>query len=471
MIIFNTLLEKSREMFFYSFALFLCLLTGVILLFVLVTIPMQRNAIIKGLESQAKSMSASLAQVNENAIVHEDYSFIVEHNNQVLERSRDIVFIKIIKKDGFSIIHTIDGWKRSKAGDAAVIDENERPENGSIRFSHIVNHDVYKYVFPLYYSGFYWGNIEVALSLDNYHAEVKRMYKAMVGISFFCLLTGAVGSLVFARELTNPIKILREQADRISKGDFTVRTNISSRREIEDLASTFNIMAEQLQQNTVDIKKYKDAQEEITKSLEEKNVLLKEIHHRVKNNLSITSSLLYLQSKNIKEREYYLMFKDMENRIKSMSLVHESLYQSLDFSKINFQSYSEKLVKHLFASYSTGNVRSKVQVESVSFNIDKAVPFALIINELVSNALKYAFPDNKEGEIIIYIANITNDLLLLKVSDNGVGIPDDFDMRQTGSLGLNLVNTLVKQLHGELSLNRQEGLTEFQISFPEKLKR
>lgn len=216
-----------------------------------------------------------------------------------------------------------------------------------------------------------------------------------------------------------------------------------------------------------DITKRKQAEEQIKASLKEKEAMLQEIHHRVKNNLQVISSLLNLQSGYIKGKKNLELFKDSQNRIKSIALIHEKLYQSKDLARIDFKEYTETLVSSLFRSYgpSPDKIAMKIEAEEVLLGIDSAISCGLIINELVSNSLKHAFPDGKKGDIKIGLHSKNEKDVELEVSDNGVGIPEDLDFRRTKSLGLHLVTILTEdQLHGQIRLDRKKG-TKFQIKF------
>lgn len=206
---------------------------------------------------------------------------------------------------------------------------------------------------------------------------------------------------------------------------------------------------------------------EVKKSLYEKKVLLKEIHHRVKNNLQIISSLLNLQSNFIKDQEYLAVFRESQNRIKSMALIHEQLYQSLDLTHINFEEYMNDIVNHLIHAYASDlrRINIKKNIENVSMGIETAIPCGLIINEIISNALKHAFPDKQSGEVKIEFESVNNGYILT-ISDNGIGLPEDFDIEKSKSLGLKLVNMLIKQIDGTLEINKY-GKTEFKIKFKE----
>lgn len=218
-----------------------------------------------------------------------------------------------------------------------------------------------------------------------------------------------------------------------------------------------------------DITERKLTEKEIKKSLKEKEMLLSEIYHRVKNNMQIITSLLRLQSRHIKEEEYREMFKESQNRIISMSLVHEKLYRSKDLTQIDFNDYIRDLIKGLFQSYGAnkGNIALNIHVKTISLGIDFAIPCGLIINELVTNSLKHAFPDGRKGEIKTVLRSIDENMIELIVGDNGIGIPEDLDFKKTKTLGLHLVTMLAEnQLHGDINLNRSKG-TEFIIKFKE----
>jgi PAS domain S-box-containing protein len=217
-----------------------------------------------------------------------------------------------------------------------------------------------------------------------------------------------------------------------------------------------------------DVTERKKALELIKTSLHEKEVLLKEIHHRVKNNMQVITSLLSLQSRAIGDVQARAVFQDSQNRVKSMALIHETLYQSKDLSRINFAEYLQKLVAHVSRSYRLrpDAVRISVQVDDISLPIDTAVPCGLIINELASNSLKYAFPGEKKGEIKITFDR-TDTHFVLRVADTGIGLPTDFDPEKGRSLGMKLVRMLTTQLCGEIECRNGVGTT-FEIKFPEE---
>ena len=223
----------------------------------------------------------------------------------------------------------------------------------------------------------------------------------------------------------------------------------------------------------IDITERKKAEEQIKVSLKEKEILLREIHHRVKNNMQVITSLLSLQSDTIKDQEYADMFRESQERIRSMALIHETLYQSEDFANIDFDGYLWALINNLFISYGINPeiISMKIKTNDLSLALDYAIPCGLIINELVSNCLKHAFPDEREGEIQIVLQEISENEIELTVSDNGMGIPEEFDFGTTESLGLDLVKVLAEhQLGGRIEMNGTGG-TRFSIRFMVKAEK
>jgi PAS domain S-box-containing protein len=207
------------------------------------------------------------------------------------------------------------------------------------------------------------------------------------------------------------------------------------------------------------------ATNQLKTSIKEKDILLQEIHHRVKNNMQIISSLLNLQITYLDDEEAVNLLKESQNRVRSMAIIHEKLYQSNDFTKINLTEYIKSLVNGLFYSYSIKNhINSNIDVDDVELNIETAVPIGLILNELVSNSLKHGFPTGG-GEVYIKLKTVEDKYEMI-IGDNGIGFPNNIDFKETESLGLQLVNNLVNQIDGEIQLNNNNG-TEFKIVFPE----
>jgi len=252
----------------------------------------------------------------------------------------------------------------------------------------------------------------------------------------------------------------------LEEGAARINTHLT----IRNLQKTLEEKNSRLSREIAERKKVEDAlresEEQIKASLKEKEVLLKEIHHRVKNNLQIINSLLNLQSRGIKDKESRDIFEKCKNRIDSIALVHEKLYQSEDLANVNFGEYVNTLTARLFDAYSSSlpGVELKIKVESLYLQVNKAIPCALVINELVMNSIKHGFPSGKGGEIMVGFKMVDADKVSLSVSDNGVGLPKDFEIAAPTTLGMQIINALVGQLHGTLHVDKSKG-TKFIIDF------
>ncbi|MEK7728690.1 MAG: histidine kinase dimerization/phosphoacceptor domain -containing protein [candidate division KSB1 bacterium] len=301
------------------------------------------------------------------------------------------------------------------------------------------------------------GSITIQSDLRAMDERVQRY----AGIVTVVLLLSTGAAFLLSRKLqhiiTAPILHLVETVQAVSaKKDYAIRASKQSDDELGLLSDSFNEMLARIHQH----------EHVLNTALREKEVLLKEVHHRVKNNLQVISSLLNLQSGFIKEPEVLVMFTESMNRIKSMALIHEKLYQSKDFAKIDFAEYVRNLTNHLYRSYviNSNLIKFEIHVEDVSLNVDTAIPCGLMLNELVSNSLKYAFPNGRTGEISIRLFRQEGNQLILLVKDNGVGLPKDIDFKSSKSLGLKLVNILTQQLRGDLNYHSENG-TEFRLAF------
>lgn len=217
-----------------------------------------------------------------------------------------------------------------------------------------------------------------------------------------------------------------------------------------------------------DISERKQASDQIKASLKEKEILLKEIHHRVKNNLQIIQSLLRLQSNYTKDAHTLQMFRDSQNRIRSMALIHDLLYRSPQLSRIDFSEYIQNLTRILLRTYDVGtrSITIEVNAKPIELGIDTALPCGLILNEIISNSLKYAFPEGQGGKIFVGFSVDEEANFNLLVGDDGMGLPPNFDFRNTHSLGLQLICDCTKQLDGTIELVPTPG-TQFIIRFKE----
>ena len=306
--------------------------------------------------------------------------------------------------------------------------------------------------------------------MDSRFAETTAYIRGSITKSignssrFIIILSGAVilllGIVTFsfvASNIRKPMAAILRGIEAIGSGDLDAKIRLSRRDEWRIIEKALNNMASDR----------KHDEEQIRSSLKEKEILLGEIHHRVKNNMQIISSLLKLQSSKINDEKQVDIFKNAENRIRTMSLIHETLYQSKDFANVDFNGYVKSISNYLLRSYIviSGAIKLNLEIEDITLGLDHAIPCGLIINELVSNSLKHAFPKGREGEIKIALRTINDHEVELTVSDDGVGIPREIDMGNPETLGLELVQILAEnQLDGTLELERDGG-TEFRIRF------
>ena len=248
-------------------------------------------------------------------------------------------------------------------------------------------------------------------------------------------------------------------------------------RQSEELQQTYDILEERVKGRTLEllksnallreeIEKRIRAEIEIKKSLQEKEILLKEVQHRVKNNLQVISSMLDLQTDYVKDSGVLKLFVEAQKRVKSMALVHERMYQSEVLTDLDFTQYIEILGNYIFKIYgvNTKRISMKIDINEANIDFNRAIQLGLIVNELISNSLKHAFPDNLAGQVNVKLDS-EDEYFILTTSDNGIGLPKKFRLRQTKSLGLQLVQALTNQLKGSIKIDRRKG-TRFRIKFP-----
>lgn len=308
---------------------------------------------------------------------------------------------------------------------------------------------------------------------ENYAKTLKHNYGYRPHIGFNYLSEGKMQTMNEKEfELT---KRHHEYALKGNKSQYEVR--LVNKRGEALWYETFldpiilpNGKVEEVSYITHNITDKKLAEEQLRASLKEKEVLLQEVHHRVKNNLQVISSILNLQSSYLKDENTISMLLESQNRIKSMSFIHEILYQTKDFSNINFRDYIHNIAHNLIHSYRLDHksVSLKFDVDNVALNLDISIPCGLIVNELLSNAMKYAFPDKRKG-IITTSVKQKKDTITITVADNGIGFPKHIDFRNTESLGLQLIISLTEQLNGKIKLDKAAKGTKFLITFkPQK---
>ncbi|SME91895.1 histidine kinase dimerization/phosphoacceptor domain -containing protein [Desulfovibrio gilichinskyi] len=271
--------------------------------------------------------------------------------------------------------------------------------------------------------------------------------------------------------IPKPILDLKELESSIVRTIERARLLVENERYKKELEIKIRERTEELQRTNLilseEITARKASERLVRESLSEKEVMLKEIHHRVKNNLQVISSLLSLQSGYTEDVESRNMLRECQHRVRSMSMLHERLYRSEDLSRIDMKEYAQTLMNFLLRSYSIdNNIHPAFDISDIHLGIDSAIPCGLIINELLSNSLRHAFPDKKQGNLFVSMSRKGNDINLT-VSDDGIGLPENFKIGSTKTLGMTLVETLSQQLCGKMIIDKTIG-TSFQIIFPAK---
>jgi two-component sensor histidine kinase/HAMP domain-containing protein len=311
------------------------------------------------------------------------------------------------------------------------------------------------------------------------HDEIATTQRRINVLVFFLVLAITLplttALIRMMRSINTSLASLRKGTEVIAAGDLNHRISLSARDEIGELSRSFDLMTEQLRNTTVskddlskEMEERKRAEEAIKASLREKEVLLKEIHHRVKNNMQVISSLVSLQADESQDAAMRDILRDVTHRVRSMAMVHEKLYQSVDLSRIEFAEYARSLLSYLWRAHGTAasGIRLALDLEPVSLSVNAAVPCGLILNELVGNALKHAFPGRAGGEVAVSLRGDPQGKVHLCVRDNGMGLPAEFDWSQATSLGLRLIQMLAGQIHAGVEVSGHKG-TEFTITFEE----
>lgn len=267
------------------------------------------------------------------------------------------------------------------------------------------------------------------------------------------------GGVDYITKPFEPVEVLARVATHLRLHEL----NEQLEQKVDEATEELKMVNIQLQREIV---WRKQTEAELNASLAEKEILLKEIHHRVKNNLQIISDLIDMQTELIADECALHQFRNFQDRIKTIGLTHEMLYRSSNFAYIDFSSYVQTLIKYLYDSHVTvpGLISPSVVADDITLSIDQAIPCALIINELVTNSLKHAFPGSTAGEINIHIRTGTDDQIVLTVADTGIGMESGLDHQHTGYRGLDLVALLTRQLQGKIELHKGKG-TSFVVTF------
>jgi len=345
---------------------------------------------------------------------------------------------------------------------------------------------------PIFSHNKWVGTIVVSADLGHVLQALQR-YGVITGLIFLVSVLVAFGlSRFLERLISRPLLHLTEVATQVcSTGDYSVRTTNDSKDELGLLAGSFNAMLCQIQEREVTLRNLTDRLEDgvherteelerevevrartehhLRASLAEKDVLLKEIHHRVKNNLQVITSLLNLQADHAKNADTRQALTTSQDRLRSIALVHEMFYHSEDLARVDLVSYLNSTASYLLSAYGTDPKKVDVRVDCspMSVTIDTAIPLGLITHELTSNALKHAFPEQRRGTIRISLKENCSSVQLV-VADDGVGFPEHMQWNQPDTLGLQLVNNLTGQIKGAIELEQEEG-TRVTLTLPNQL--
>jgi two-component sensor histidine kinase len=308
--------------------------------------------------------------------------------------------------------------------------------------------------------------IVVVLPESDFMEHIHANARSTILLCLVAFFSSIYMASLTSRWLATPILQLSQASKQITDGDLKQCVEITPPLfwlpqigEVEELAASFNCMSGKLQDSFKAMEtanaelelRIEQRTSELRTSLTEKEILLREIHHRVKNNLHVISNLLDMQADSIQDERVLSFLSDSQDRIQAMALIHDHLYQSTHSGLINIDDYIQRLVENLLFSYSevNGNVRAILEIEPVKLAIETAIPCGLLINELVTNSLKYAFPNHQTGEIHIELHQEVGQMLHLYVWDNGIGIPDSLDWQNSNSLGLKLIGLFSQQLRAD----------------------
>ena len=463
-----TFLGKWNLSFRLKLVIGFALLIGLIALAIIIIFPSQfEKQAISSLTDKAESINRMTAFSIGSALYFDDVETIEEVISSA-RQNKDIFYLVVLDQNGKVV--TAQEYNSKYFSEFSTLNvQSSISEDGNILNTKI----------PITINSREIGQLFMGFSLDDVKQRINNSTLTIIIISLIISLLGIFAVYGISRLVTNPLEKMVKTVSQITPENLSVRADIQSQDEIGNLARSFNTMVGNLEKNTLELEQEidtrKKAEEVIQESLEEKVVLIKEIHHRVKNNLQVISSLLYLQSKNIENEEMLALFTESQNRVKSMALIHEKLYQGSDLANINFSDYIQNLTTYLVDTYEVDGKRIQVKydvAEEIELDLDTAIPCGLIMNELVTNSLKYAFSGNGSlepdaelnPEISISLNANASEGYCMKIADNGCGIPEDFDLNKAKSLGLKLVTSLVNQIRGKITVERNEGVA-FQIEF------
>jgi two-component sensor histidine kinase len=421
------------------------------------------------LEQRSRTIAQRIEELISQSIAERSFGPVVKQCLDALRREPGLLYIMVRPFTGNALMHYVDETGQSRWSDepgdsdaaaAAANGELEDFQPGTDALRRKVWH--YRQASSAGFNAV--GEIALGLSMEEYDESIRTIYKNVGTTGGIVLVIGVLAAYSVARNLIRPLRALQSFALKVTGGALGARASVKATGEIGDLAESMNRMVESLEQSNV---KLRDSMKS-TASLREKEILLREIHHRVKNNMQILTSLLRLQSRQADSQDLREVLQECEARIRSMGLLHEKLYQSESVSVIDMNGYLRSLTGELMRVNTPKGMRRdiKLNVHGIGMGLDTALPCGLIITELVTNALKYAFPGRAEGIIYVSLGTLTDGSFQLVVWDNGVGMDENFDISKATSLGMRLVKMLTDQLNGSLSFECSQG-TRITVTFRE----
>ena len=442
--------------------------TVTVAVFAFAMITFEKRNIRSALEDRAQEIGGEAADHIARELADADIEQLGHYFASVVDDGRVVDYIAVTDvQTGDSLVHTIGVRRPVKLGGIwkQKPDLTSSEDKGQIIEGPLGDgRQSYHHPFTISAPDSRWDLIHVGLSLTDYRRALRSLYQ-LVGLAAAVTFgAGTALSWLFTRRLTGPLLQLQQHAHRIAGGGEASRAEIHTNDEIEDLAESINAMVAALEHSKQTIRDSLAQQQ----SLREKDVLLREIHHRVKNNMQILSSMIRLQTRRAESAELRQVLAESEARIRSMGLLHEKLYQSDSVSMIEVESYMRSLTNELMRmnTRQSSKIELKLAVAGIQMGLDTALPCGLIVTELISNSMKYAFPEGRPGAILVSVCRTSEGEYSLIVWDNGIGVPENFDISKAKSLGLRLVTMLCAQLNGQLHVSGQRG-TRVEIRFKE----
>jgi two-component sensor histidine kinase len=441
----------------------------------------------KEINTKAQSIAEMMAFSLSPALFFEDVEAI-EEVFQSAKQNTDLLYIVILEKSG----KPVSFFNRAIANNANYL---EAKNNNYISS----NGMIYRIMKPILYRNQEIGQLYLGLSLKELREKTAGIRVNIALQSLIIFVVGMIALYGISTIITRPLRKMTETAERISKGDMEHRASVSSKDEVGQLAESFNKMVDNLINVHNDLesvyneladekikleKKVEDRTKELQReihdrewaegkvrlALDEKEILLHKLHDSVKYSMKVMSDLFELQGEDIKDKGLLGILRENRSRINTIALIHDKFYRSLDFTKVDFKKYVMDLTSQLFNLYAVNRdvIQLKINIDSVFLNHKTALACGLILNELVSNSIKHGFHKGRRGEVGVELYFDGRDVFTLIVSNNGVKLPKDFEVKNPETFGLKMVNKLTDQLHGVLEVNRYPE-TSFIIAFAEIL--